>query len=128
MSSSNHRTRKAAIKPDKSVELTSFEGIMPDPETLEKLEKLVPGCSREWMDLAKSEIAHRQKSENRITWTFKYTTLISICLGFVANIIICGVGYIAITLGHPTAGATIITGSAAAVVAALIYKRKKTEE
>lgn len=128
MTTSNHRTKKGVIKPDKTVELTSFEGIMPDPETLEKLEKLVPGCSREWMDMAKSEIAHRQKTENRITWTFKYTTLISLFLGFIANMVICFVGYLAIDKGFGTAGATIITGSAAAVVTAFLFRKRKADQ
>lgn len=124
---SNHKTKRGVIKPDKTVEMTSFEGIMPDPETLEKLEKLIPGCSREWMDLAKSEIKHRQKTENRITWAFKYNTLISLILGFIANLAICYVGYVAIDKGYSTAGATIITGSAAAVVTAFLLKRRKSD-
>lgn len=126
MSSSNHKTKRGVIKPDKTVELTSFEGIMPDPETLAKLEQLIPGCSREWMDMAKGEIRHRQNTENRITWAFKYNTLISIFCGFGANLAICFVGYTAIVLGHPNAGATIIASSAAAVVAAFLLRKRKT--
>lgn len=125
MSSSNHKSTRGIKKPDQTVEVTSFEGIMPDPDTLEKLEKIIPGCGREWMDMAKSEVKHRHKSENRITWTFKYTTLISVICGFIANLIICFVGFKAIEMGYPTAGATIITGSAASVVAAFIFRRNK---
>jgi uncharacterized membrane protein len=127
MTSSNHKTKRGVIKADKTVELTSFEGIMPDPETLEKLERFAPGCTREWMDMAKSEIAHRQKMEDRITWTFKNTSIFSIFFGFVANLAVCFVGYIAITLNHPTAGATIITGSAAAVITAFLFKRRNQQ-
>lgn len=128
MSSPNHKHKKGIIKPDKTVEVSSFEGIMPDPDTLEKLEKIVPGCGREWMDMAKSEVSHRHKSEDRITWTFKYTTILGQILGFIANLVICAVGYFAIQEGHPTAGATIITGSAAAVIAAFIIRRRRRGE
>jgi len=127
VNNSNHKTKKGIIRPDKTVELTSFEGIMPDPDTLAKLEVFIPGCSREWMDMAKSEVSHRQQSEKRITWTFKYSTIISLFLGFFSNLIICAVGCYAIYLGYAAAGATIITGSAASVVAAFLLKKRNTK-
>lgn len=128
MNSPNHKAKRGVIRPDKTVEVSSFEGIMPDPETLQKLEAILPGCGREWMEMAKSEVAHRHKSENRITWTFKYGTLIGQVLGFLANLIVCGAGAYAIHLGHPGAGATIITGSAAAVVTAFIFRGKNKNQ
>ena len=40
---SNHKAKRGIIRPDRTVEVTSFEGIMPDPDTLAKLELIIPG-------------------------------------------------------------------------------------
>lgn len=122
--SSNHNKKKVVVRPDQTVEGTSFEGIMPDPETLAQLEVLAPGCTKKWMDLAESEIKSRQRNEERITWTFKNSTIIGQILAFLSSTMIFGVGCYALYLGHPTAGATIITGSAASVIAAYWFRKK----
>jgi len=122
--SSNHNRKKVVVRPDQTVEGTSFEGIMPDPETLAQLEVLAPGCTKKWMDLAESEIKSRQRNEERITWTFKNSTIIGQILAFLSSTMIFGVGCYALYLGHPTAGATIITGSAASVIAAYWFRKK----
>jgi len=121
----NHNKRKAVVRPDQTFEATSFEGIMPDPETLEHLEKLAPGCSQKWMELAESEIRSRQKNEDRITWTFKNSTILGQVFGFITSIIIAAVGTFAIYYGHATAGAAIITGSMASVIAAFYFRNRK---
>jgi len=49
---SNHNKKKLVVRPDQTVEGTSFEGIIPDPDTLAQLEILAPGCTKKWMELA----------------------------------------------------------------------------
>lgn len=120
----NHQKKKAVLRPDHSIEASSFEGIMPDPETLEALEKLAPGCSQKWMDLAESEIRSRQTNESRITWTFKTSTIMGQILGFISSLVVAAVGCFAIYMGHAISGATIITGSMAAVIAAFYFRSK----
>lgn len=122
---SNHKKKNVVVRPDQTVEANSFEGIIPDPETLGQLEQYAPGCTKMWMELAKSEILSRQKNESRITWTFKYSTILGQILGFLSSLCIFYVGYYCIEQGHPTAGATIITGSAASVIAAFYFRRKQ---
>ena len=122
MNKPNHNKKKVVVRPDQTVEGTSFEGIIPDPETLKELEVLAPGCTQMWMELAKSEIQSRQKNEGRITWTFQRSTILGQILAFVSSSMIFGVGCYALYLGHPTAGATIITGSAASVIAAYYFR------
>jgi uncharacterized membrane protein len=119
----NHTKKKVIVRPDQAVEGTSFEGIIPDPETLKELEILSPGCTKKWMDLAESEIKTRQKNEDRITWTFKTSTILGQVLAFLSSTMIFAVGCYALYLGHPTAAATIITGSAASVIAAYYFRR-----
>jgi uncharacterized membrane protein len=118
----NHNKKKVVVRPDQTVEGTSFEGIIPDPETLAQLEVLAPGCTKKWMELAESEIKSRQINESRITWTFKTSTILGQVLAFFSSTMVFGVGCYALYLGHPTAGATIITGSAASVIAAFYFK------
>lgn len=120
----NHNKKKVVVRPDKTIEGTSFEGIMPDSETLAQLEKHAPGCTKKWIDLAESEIKSRQKNEGRITWTFMNSTIIGQLLAFVSSTMIFSVGAYALYLGYPTAGATIITGSAASVIAAYWFRNK----
>lgn len=122
---SNHKKGKVVVRPDQTVEGTSFEGIIPDPETLEQLEKLAPGCTKKWMELAESEIKCRQKNEDRITWTFKYSTIIGQALGFVSSTMIFSIGIYAIYKGYPNAAALIITGSAASVIMAYWFRTRK---
>lgn len=125
---SNHKKKKLVLRPDHSVEGTSFEGIIPDTETLKELEQIVPGSTKQWQDLAKHEIESRQKNESRITWTYMVSTITGQVFGFLSSAIICYIGYFAISLGHPATGATIITGSAASVIAAYIFKSKQNKD
>lgn len=122
--SSNHNKKKLLVRPDQTIEGTSFEGIIPDPETLEQLEKLSPGCTNKWMELAASEIKSRQKNEDRITWTFKNSTIIGQILGFISSALVLGVGTYALYLGYPAQAAIIITGSAAAVIMAYFARSR----
>ncbi len=128
MANSNHNKKKVIVRPDQTIEGTSFEGIIPDPETLEHLERLAPGCTKKWMELAESEIKSRQKNEDRITWTFKYSTILGQTYGFFSSAMIFGVGCYALYLGHPTAAATIITGSAASVIMAFWFRSKRSRD
>jgi len=122
---SNHNKKKVVVRPDQTIEGTSFEGIIPDAETLAQLETLYPGATKKWMELAESEIKSRQKNEGRMTWTFRTSTILGQLLAFVSSSMIFFVGCYAIYLGHPAAGATIITGSAASVIAAYYFRSQK---
>lgn len=122
MSHPNHRKQNAVKRPDNSVELTSYESVLPDPDTLKKYEEVVPGAAREWMDIAKSEIQTRQTNEKRITWTFQVSTIIGQVLAFFSVAIVCGCGLCFLKDGHPKEGAAIIVGSAASVITAFLVR------
>ncbi|MFN8284065.1 MAG: DUF2335 domain-containing protein [Chitinophagales bacterium] len=123
----NHNKKKVIVRPDQTVEGTSFEGIMPDPETLKEYELLCPGSTKKWMDLAESEIKMRQQNEDRITWTFKVSTILGQLLGFTSSALIFAVGCYSISKGFPTQGAAIITGSAASVIMAYWFRSKSRD-
>lgn len=78
------------------------------------------------MELAESEIKSRQINESRITWTFKNSTILGQVLAFLSSTMIFGVGCYALYLNHPAAAATIITGSAASVIAAFYFRNQKS--
>jgi len=124
----NQNRKKLVVKPDQSIEGSSFEGIMPDPETLAQYEAIVPGCTKQWMDLASSEIKSRQKNEGRITWTFKVSTILGQIFSFISSTMIFCVGCYAISKGYAKEGAVIITGSAASVIAAYYFRSKTTQQ
>jgi uncharacterized membrane protein len=120
----HHSTKKGIIKQqDRTVEVQSFDSIIPDPETLAKLEALCPGSTKKWMELAESQIKSNQSQDKVIANTFQISTIGGICAAFLAVTMICSVGCYALYLGHPTAAATIITGSAASVIAAFLIRR-----
>jgi len=118
----NHKSKRGVLRPDQSVEVSSFEGIIPDPTTLNELEKLHPGSTKMWLDLASSEIRCRQVNEGRITWTFKYSTMMGQLFGFLSTALVCGVGVYALYGGYDKAAYIIITGSAATVITAFIVR------
>ena len=128
MGNNNHNKRKVIVRPDQTVEGTSFESIIPDPETLEALEKLAPGCTKKWMELAESEIKSRQKNEGRITWTFQYSSIMGHIFGFLSSAMVFAVGCYALYLGYDTAAYIIITGSAAGVIVAFIARRATSQK
>jgi uncharacterized membrane protein len=122
LSQPNHKKQNAVKRPDNSVEMTSYESVLPDPETLKKYEEVVPGAAREWMDIAKSEIKARQTNESRITWTFQVSTIVGQVLAFFSVAIVCCCGLCFLKAGHPGEGAAIIVGSAASVITAFLVR------
>ena len=79
------------------------------------------------MELAESEIKSRQKNEGRITWTYSTSTILGQVLAFLSSTMIFCVGVYALYLGYSTAAATIITGSAASVIAAYYFRNSKNK-
>lgn len=124
----NHKKKQGVINPDNTVQINSFEGLMPDPETLRAYEELHPGCTKIWMELTQSEITSRQKNEREIVSTYRSSSLLGQILGFISSVLVIVTGAYAISLGHDVAGATIITGSAASVIAAYFIKNNQSKK
>jgi len=49
--STNHNIKRGAATRN-SIQVSSHDGLMPDPETLKKLEEFIPGAGERWMALA----------------------------------------------------------------------------
>lgn len=124
----NHNKKSVIVRPDHTIEGSSFEGIIPDPETLKELEIYAPGSTKQWMALAESEIKKRQINEGRITKTFQISTILGQILGFLSSTLVIAAGIYCIHLGNDVSGAAIITGSVANVIAAYYFKRRNSIE
>lgn len=123
----NHNSKKLTVsKGDQKIEATSFEGIIPDGQSLREMEEVLPGSAERWMSLAEREIAHRHKMEDRITHTYKWGTYFGQILGFCSSILIYYVGYQCIVSGYPTQGAAIITTTTVGVISAFYFKSKNS--
>lgn len=72
MTSANHKSKKLIHSQGKT-EITSFEGLIPDNDSLDKLEQYAPGATKRWMDLAESEIKARQFNEKHFLTTVRYS-------------------------------------------------------
>lgn len=128
MARNTYHKRKKGVITKEATEVNSFEGLTPDPESLEKLEEYCPGITSRWQSLAEEEIRERHKNERRLIKTFSFSSIFGSISAFLSTIIIAGVGLYAIHLGSPTAGATIICGSIAQVIAAFHFRNKNSKD
>lgn len=128
MSRNTYHTKKKGVITKEATEITSFEGLTPDPESLEKLEQYCPGITERWQTLAEEEIRERHKNERRLIKSFSFSSIFGSISAFLSTVLIASVGLYAIHLGHPTAGATIICGSMAQVIAAFHFRTKNNKD
>lgn len=128
MSRNTYHTKKKGVITKEATEITSFEGLTPDPESLEKLEQYCPGITERWQTLAEEEIRERHKNERILIRSFSFSSVFGSISAFLSTVLIAGVGLYAIHLGHPTAGATIICGSMAQVIAAFHFRTKNNNK
>lgn len=128
MSRNTYHTKKKGVITKEATEITSFEGLTPDPESLEKLEQYCPGITERWQTLAEEEIRERHKNERTLIRSFSFSSVFGSISAFLSTVLIAGVGLYAIHLGHPTTGATIICGSMAQVIAAFHFRTKNNNK
>lgn len=128
MSRNTYHTKKKGVITKEATEITSFEGLTPDPESLEKLEQYCPGITERWQTLAEEEIRERHKNERILIRSFSFSSVFGSISAFLSTVLIACVGLYAIHLGHPTAGATIICGSMAQVIAAFHFRTKNNNK
>lgn len=117
-------SKKKGVITEKSTEVTSFEGLTPDPETLSKLEEICPGITERWMTLAEKEITERHDNERRLVKSFTFSSIFGSISAFASTLVIAGIGLYTVVIGAPQYGATIICGGIAQVIAAFHYRSK----
>lgn len=126
MTSANHKSKKLIHSQGKT-EITTFEGLIPDNDSLDKLEQYAPGATKKWMELAESEIKSRQYNERHFLTTVRYSNWLGLFFSLIVAIVIAAVGAYTISLGYPQYGCAIICGSMAQSIIAFLLKAKKSE-
>jgi uncharacterized membrane protein len=119
-----HKTRKGTLSPGK-ITLQEYEGLLPDPENLAKFEKLHPGFADRMLTMAEQEMLHRRQLDNKIARVTLRSSLLGIIAAFLSVLAVCSLSAYALFLGHANAGASIVIGSAAAIVSAFLLSRRK---
>jgi uncharacterized membrane protein len=122
-----HKKRSGKVTKD-SAEVTSFEGLTPDPDTLIKLEEVCPGITERWMTLAEEEIKNRQNNETRIVKIYGRSTYMGMSFAFLTSVVIASVGALALVLDYPKTAATIIVGAMAQVIISFLVRRNSKED
>lgn len=113
-----------------------YQGPLPHPETLRQFEQVLPGSAQSIINEFHAEAAHRRsiekaESENMMTVYRRHQRqgILRSTYAFVISIAGVGAGWYEIHLGHPAAGATIITATVVSIVAIFVTgKRSKKEE
>lgn len=94
----------------KSIQVSSekiFSGLLPQPEDLEKYDRIVPGAAERIIAMAERELKHRHAIDKRMTGGVIYTTKVSILFAFLSVIVLSAICFYAIHEGYPTVAGTI---------------------
>lgn len=103
-----------------------YSGPLPLPEDLAKYDHIVPGAAERILRMAEKEMDHRHVEDSKLSKGVIYTTKISIVFAFICVLILSGLSFYAIHLGHAAVGGSIAVGAIAAVAGAFLYKSKRT--
>lgn len=119
----NHSHKKGIVKPG-SIEVTAFDSVIPDTESLAKMEQIYPGSTKRWMDMADTVIQSNARNESKNADTLHISTIAGVLGAIFAVTLVCAVSFYAIHKGYATQGASIMVGCAASVIGAFFFRRK----
>lgn len=131
--SSNWNKKTAHIQRSKttgnpSIRLHQEENMLPDPEVLERIERIYPGATKEIMQWTGGEQKHRHNTETKIVNKSFFLESFRLVLAFLICLSVFATGVYFMLNGHPNCGTTIITGTAVSLVIAFISTRKSNEK
>ena len=110
-----------------SIKLHQEENMLPDPEVLERIEKISPGATKEIMIWTAEEQKHRHLTESKVVSKSFFLENFRLVLAFLTCLTVFGTGVYFMQSGHPKCGTTIITGTAVSLVVAFVSTRKSTK-
>ena len=100
-------TRQADVVSERRESFTiarTWQGPLPDPESLAQYEQLVPGAAERFLSMVERQVAHRLRMESedstRLNW--------GLAAAFVVVILVVAAGAGLIYLGYGWAGAAVI--------------------
>jgi uncharacterized membrane protein len=121
-------TRQADVVSERRESLTitrTWQGPLPDPESLAQYEQLVPGAAERFLFMVEGQVAHRHRMESenstRLNW--------GLVAAFVVVVLVVAAGAGLIYLGYGWAGAAVIginvVGLAAVFITGGIRRRQR---
>lgn len=133
----NHRSVRAAQGRDGAVQVEASSGILPPAHELERLEAVCPGITKDFFEIARSQIAHRQalelkqsEREDRLVEVFTgeqsgATKLRSTGQWIAASLSVGSIaaGVYCAMIQQPVIGTAIVTTSLAAILGAFVFAK-----
>ena len=98
-----------------------YEGPIPDPQTLDRYEKVHPGAIDWILEQAKDQGRHRRKLEKRIVNWGTFNEFLGVTSTFLISLVVIGGGIFLIFNGRGFGGLSIIIANLAALVIS-VYK------
>lgn len=123
---SPHKSKKGIIS-ENQASFEQYEGLLPSPETLAKFENISPGFADRMLRMAENALENQNWIERKNMKHFMITAIIGFVTAFLSVLVIGGICVFALHLGYPTAAASMLVGSAAAVAGAFLLNRSKSK-
>lgn len=117
-----HRSTKGKITPSE-ITLQQWQGTTPDIDYMERIEALVPGSAKQFIEAAMSGKNHKESTQSIIIKASIYYQKMGIWFAFLYALALCGVGTLCILRDCPAFGTTIICTGIAPVIAVFILRQ-----
>jgi uncharacterized membrane protein len=123
------------MKPDKkqSANLAvshaqSYQGPIPDPDSLARYEQIQPGFAERIMQMAETEAIHRRSNENKIIRGNVRMATMGIVFAFLSVIIFAGIVIFAILEGSSVAALGAVITSICSLAGIFLYSRNRAKK
>lgn len=108
--------------------MTIYRGIMPDPESMQEYENLLPGFTERILAMTEEEGKHRRAIEKSIIASNRVLALCGIASALLSVLVITALCFYAFYLGHPIQAAAIAIGVIAALAGTFLYRKQTKPE
>jgi uncharacterized membrane protein len=103
---------------------TEYHGPIPPPALMAQYDTVIPNGAERLMAMAEKQLDHRIDLEKTVIHGDSRRSWWGLILGFVAALVIAGVGLAVAILASPFAGATIITGTVVSLAGVFVYGQR----
>jgi uncharacterized membrane protein len=104
-----------------------YQGIIPDPDTLQKYEQNFPGFADRLLSLAEQELKHRQEMEKNANKYVQTTALVGIGAALTSVSIVSYLCYHAFNLGYATQAVSLAIGVITALAGTFLIGKNRSK-
>jgi uncharacterized membrane protein len=123
------RKKESSASIQRTVQMSmAYSGPIPDPRTLKAYDLIKPGLAQEIVNMAQAQSKHRMELESTVVRGDNKRAELGLIFGFLISCLALGGGIYLIDRGHDAAGATLSTGSIAALVGVFVYGSNNRRE